>query len=38
MFARNVRVKLRANSAPEFSRLLEQEISPPVARAKGISG
>jgi hypothetical protein len=35
MYARNVRVKLRANSAPEFSRLLEQEINPLLRAQKG---
>jgi hypothetical protein len=35
MYARNVRVQLRANSAPEFSRLLEQEINPLLRAQKG---
>jgi hypothetical protein len=28
MFTRNVLIKLKANSAPEFTRLMEQEIIP----------
>ena len=28
MYARNVRIKLKANGAPEFTRILEKEIIP----------
>src|SRR5919108_3205796 len=35
MYARNVRVKLRPNSAPEFSRLLANEIIPLLRKQKG---
>jgi len=35
MFARNVKVKLRANSAAEFSRLLRQQIIPLLRTQKG---
>jgi heme-degrading monooxygenase HmoA len=35
MYARNVRIKLRANSAPEFSRLLANEIIPLLHKQKG---
>lgn len=35
MYARNVRIKLRANSAPEFSRLLANEIIPFLHKQKG---
>lgn len=35
MYARNVRVKLRANCLPEFTRLLEQEIIPLLRKQKG---
>jgi len=35
MYARNVRIKLRANSAPEFTRLLEKEIIPLLRKQKG---
>jgi heme-degrading monooxygenase HmoA len=35
MHARNVRVKLKAGSAPEFSRLLEQKIIPLLRTQKG---
>jgi hypothetical protein len=35
MYARNVRVKLRPDSAPEFTRLLEREIIPLLRRQKG---
>lgn len=31
MYTRNVRIKLRANSVPEFTRLLNQKIIPFVA-------
>jgi len=35
MYARNVKVKLRANSAPEFSRLLRQRIIPLLRTQEG---
>ena len=35
MYARNVRVKLRANSLPEFTRLLTSEIIPLLRKQKG---
>ena len=35
MYTRNVRIKLRANSAPEFRRLLEQKIVPLLRTQKG---
>ena len=35
MYARNVRVKLMANSAPEFTRLLANEIIPLLRKQKG---
>lgn len=35
MYARNVRIKLKANSAPEFTRLLEKEIIPLLRKQKG---
>ncbi len=35
MYARNVKVKLRANSAPEFRRLLRQRIIPLLRTQEG---
>jgi hypothetical protein len=35
MYTRNVRIKLRANSVPEFRRLLEYEIIPLLRTQKG---
>ena len=35
MYARNVRIKLKADSAPEFARLLEKEIIPLLRKQKG---
>ena len=35
MYARNVRIKLKANSAPEFARLIETEIIPLLHKQKG---
>jgi heme-degrading monooxygenase HmoA len=35
MYSRNVRIKLRADSAPEFRRLLEQKIIPLLRTQKG---
>jgi hypothetical protein len=35
MYTRNVRIKLRANSVPEFRRLLEQKIIPLLRTQKG---
>jgi hypothetical protein len=35
MYIRNVRVKLRANCAPEFKRILEDEIIPLLRKQKG---
>jgi hypothetical protein len=35
MYTRNVRIKLRANSGPEFRRLLEQKIIPLLRTQKG---
>jgi heme-degrading monooxygenase HmoA len=35
MYARNVRVKLKAGSAPEFIRLLQQKIIPLLRTQKG---
>jgi len=35
MYARNVRIKLRANCVPEFTRLLEKEIIPLLRKQKG---
>jgi heme-degrading monooxygenase HmoA len=35
MYSRNVRIKLRANSAPEFRRLLKQKILPLMRTQKG---
>jgi hypothetical protein len=35
MYARNVRIKLKANGAPEFNRILEKEIIPLLRKQKG---
>ncbi len=35
MFARHVSIKLKANSAPEFNRLIENEILPLLRKQKG---
>ena len=35
MYARNVRIKLKADGAPEFTRLLEKEIIPLLRKQKG---
>jgi hypothetical protein len=35
MYTRNVRIKLRANSGPEFRRLVEQRIVPLLRTQKG---
>ena len=35
MFARHVSIKLKANSAPEFTRILEKEILPLLRKQKG---
>lgn len=35
MFARNVVLKLKANSVPEFSRLIENEIIPLLRKQQG---
>ena len=35
MYTRNVRIKLRANGAPEFTRILEQEIIPLLRKQEG---
>jgi hypothetical protein len=35
MYARNVSLKLKANSAPEFARLIEKEIIPLLRKQKG---
>ncbi len=35
MFARHVSIKLKANSAPEFNRLIESEILPLLRKQKG---
>jgi heme-degrading monooxygenase HmoA len=35
MYTRNVRIKLRANSVPEFRRLLEQKIVPLLRTQRG---
>jgi hypothetical protein len=35
MYARNVRIRLKANSVPEFTRLLEKEIIPLLRKQKG---
>jgi hypothetical protein len=38
MYTRNVRIELKADSVPEFTRLLEKEIIPLTPSTKGISG
>ena len=35
MYARNVRIKLKTDSAPEFARLVEKEIIPLLHKQKG---
>ena len=35
MYTRNVRIKLRANAAPEFTRILEKEIIPLLRKQEG---
>jgi heme-degrading monooxygenase HmoA len=35
MFARHVSLKLKANSAPEFKRVIENEILPLLSKQKG---
>ena len=35
MYSRNVRIKLKADSVPEFTRLLEEEIIPLLRKQKG---
>ena len=35
MYTRNVSMKLKANSAPEFKRTLEKEIIPPLRKQAG---
>ena len=35
MYTRNVSIKLKVNSAPEFTRTLEQEILPLLRKQKG---
>jgi heme-degrading monooxygenase HmoA len=35
MYARNVRMKLKANNVPEFTRILEQDIIPLLRNQKG---
>jgi len=35
MFARHVSLKLKANSAPEFNRIIENEILPLLRKQKG---
>jgi hypothetical protein len=35
MFARHVSMKLKANSAPEFNRIIESEILPLLRKQKG---
>jgi len=35
MYTRNVSIKLKANSAPEFTRTLEKEIIPLLRKQKG---
>jgi hypothetical protein len=36
MYARNVRIKLKANGAPEFTRILEKEIYSATPQTGGI--
>ena len=35
MYARNVRIKLKTNGAPEFTRILEKEIIPLLRKQEG---
>ena len=35
MYTRNVRIKLKANRAPEFTRILEKEIIPLLRKQEG---
>ena len=35
MFARHITMKLKANSAPEFTRIIENEILPVLSKQKG---
>jgi heme-degrading monooxygenase HmoA len=35
MYTRNVRIKLKANSVPEFTRIFEKEIIPLLRKQKG---
>jgi len=35
MYTRNVRIKLKANGAPEFTRILKKEIIPPLRKQEG---
>jgi hypothetical protein len=35
MYARNVKIKLKSDSAPEFARLVEKEIIPLLRKQKG---
>ena len=35
MYTRNVSMKLKANSAPEFARTLENEVIPMLRKQKG---
>jgi len=35
MYTRNVRIKLKANGAPEFTRILEEEIIPLLRKQEG---
>ena len=35
MFTRHVTMKLKANSAPEFNRLIEKEVIPMLRKQKG---
>ena len=35
MYTRNVRIKLKANGAPEFTRILEKEIIPLLRKQEG---
>jgi hypothetical protein len=35
MYTRNVRIKLKADGVPEFTRILEQEIIPLLRKQKG---
>ena len=35
MYTRNVRIKLKTNGAPEFTRILEREIIPLLRKEEG---